>query len=144
MAVTGGCRCGEVRYRLDVAAMPATYACRCTICQSATGSSFAHQMPVCEAALAVMGECVEVALHTLQGSITTHRHCSRCLTRIYNTNATRPGVAVVRAGTIDGSETLAPCLHIYTGTRQPWIALPEGVSAFPENAPAEEWSRLFA
>jgi hypothetical protein len=144
MPITGGCRCGEVRYRLAVAASPVTYACHCTICQRATGSSFAHQMPVREAALEVSGELVEVALTTLQGSVTTHRHCARCLTRVYNTNASRPGLAIMRAGTVDGSETLSPSLHIYTSTRQPWIVLPDGIAAYPENAPAEEWAKLFA
>ena len=52
-------------------------------------------------------------------------------------------MAIVSAGTIDGSETMTPVLHIFTSTKQPWIALPEGASAWPENAPPEEWRRWF-
>jgi hypothetical protein len=79
----------------------------------------------------------------LSGGVSTHRYCARCLTRIYNTNTARPGIAIVRAGTVDGSETLTPRLHIYTSTKQPWITLPEGVPAYPEAPPVEAWRDWF-
>lgn len=139
MAITGGCRCGAVRYRIAVEAMPATYACHCTICQRATGASFAHQMPVREETLDVEGALVEARIAGLSGAIGIHRHCARCLGRVFNTNEARPGIAIVRAGTIDGSEALSPRMHIYTSTRQPWIALPEDVPAYPEAPPIEAW-----
>jgi len=139
MALTGGCRCGGVRYRIEVAAMPRTYACHCTICQRASGSSFAHQMPVREAALHVEGEPVEVTIVGLSGARSIQRYCPTCYTRLYNTNEARPGLAIVRAGTIDGSEHLAPAMHIFTSTKQAWIALPEGVEAYPDAAPIEAW-----
>lgn len=139
MAVTGACRCKAVRYRLDVAEMPATYACHCTLCQRATGASFAHQMPVREEVIQVEGETVEAVFDLPDGVRAVHHFCARCLARIYGTNTLRPGIAIVRAGTIDGSETLTPRLHIYTSTKQPWIVLPEGVPAYSENAPMEVW-----
>lgn len=142
--IAGGCRCGAVRYTLAVDAIPGTYACHCTICQRSTGSSFAHQMPVAEAALAVEGVLTEVPMPTLQRGVSTQRYCAKCLTRIYNTNTGRPGLAIVRAGTIDGSKALSPRLHIFTSTKQPWIVLPEGVPAYPESAPVEAWLRIFA
>jgi len=142
MTITGGCRCGAVRYRLAVDAMPGTYACHCTICQRSTGASFAHQMPVREGALEVSGELVEARIVGLSGALSIMRHCASCLTRIYNTNEARPGLAIVRAGTVDGSETLSPLLHIYISTKQPWIALPEGAPAYAEAAPPEAWRAL--
>jgi len=142
--IAGGCRCGAVRYTLAVAAMPGTYACHCTICQRSTGSSFAHQMPVAEGVLTVEGELTAVPMPTLQGGVSTQRYCAKCLTRIYNTNTGRLGLAVVRAGTIDGSETLSPRLHIYVSTKQPWVVLPADVVAYPESPPPEAWARVFA
>lgn len=142
--VAGGCRCGAVRYTIAAEAMPGTYSCHCTICQRSTGSSFAHQMPVAEALLTVTGELTPVPMPTLQGGTSIQRYCATCLTRIYNTNTGRPGLAIVRAGTVDGSEALTPRLHIFVSTKQPWIALPEGAPAYPENAPLEIWQSLFA
>jgi hypothetical protein len=144
MTLAGGCRCGAVRYTIAVDGVPATYACHCTICQRSTGSSFAHQMPVREDALAVTGEMKLVPMPTLTGGVSVQRYCANCLTRLFNTNAAWPGMAIVRAGTVDGSETLAPAFHIYTSTKQRWIALPEGVPAFDEAPPLDQWSRLLA
>jgi hypothetical protein len=141
--VAGGCRCGAVRYALAVDAVPGTYACHCTICQRMTGASFAHQMPVAEEVLTVTGELTPVPMPTLTGGLSVQRYCAKCLTRIYNTNSARPGLAIVRAGTVDGSERLSPRLHIHTSTKQPWITLPEGVPAYPESAPLEVWRTLF-
>lgn len=142
MAVAGGCRCGAARYRLAVDAMPPTYACHCTVCQRTTGASFAHQMMVREDALSVEGELVEVAHLTRSGSRSIQRYCAACLTRIYNTNEARPGLAIVRAGTVDGSEHLSPRMHIFTSTRQPWIALPTDVPAYDDMPPMEAWLAL--
>ncbi|MDF7776526.1 GFA family protein [Sphingomonas sp. AOB5] len=142
--LTGGCRCGAVRYTLSVEGVPRTYACHCTRCQRSTGASFAHQMPVREDALTVTGEVLTAPMPASPDIVSLHRYCSICFTRLYNTNSARPGMAIVRAGTLDGSETLTPRLHIYTSTKQPWIALPDDVPAYDENAPMDVWVKLFA
>ena len=41
--MTGGCRCGAVRYTLAVDALPKAYACHCHQCQKWTGSAFSLQ-----------------------------------------------------------------------------------------------------
>lgn len=140
----GGCRCGAVRYTLAAETLPKTYACHCTICQRVSGASFAHQMPVYEAMLSVEGEVVERAHHGPSGARSIVRYCAACLTRLYNTNEARPGLAILRAGTLDGSENLSPRFHIFTSTKQPWIALPEGVPVYEEGAPVEDFVRLLA
>lgn len=139
MTIEGGCRCGAVRYTIAGDAMPATYLCHCTICQRATGSSFAHQMPIPEASLTVVGDTVRSEVTNPSGAVATNHYCPRCYSRLYNVNSSRPGLAIVRAGTIDGSEHLSPRLHIYTSTKQPWIVLPDDVPAFVEAPPPEEF-----
>lgn len=141
---TGGCRCGAVRYTVATDRAPIIYACHCTICQRATGSSFALQASVAEAALFVEGELTLASVAGPSGAIGTSRHCSRCLSRVYNTNDRRPGLAVVRAGTLDRGERLQPVLHIYTETKQPWITVPDDVPQFPDNAPMNRWAALLA
>jgi hypothetical protein len=142
--IDGGCRCGAVRYTIAADAMPRTYACHCTICQRATGSAFSHQMPIAEASLSVIGETIVSELVGLSGATSLNHHCPRCFSRIYNTNSSRPGLAIVRAGTVDGGEHLSPMLHIFTSTKQPWIDLPEDVDVYSDQAPMEAWQRVFA
>lgn len=69
------------------------------------------------------------------GSQSNQRLCGVCHTRIYNTNTARPGIAVVRAGTLDASDTLTPRTHIWVTRKQPWVVIAGDVSTFAENAP---------
>ena len=67
--------------------------------------------------------------------------CGVCHTRICNSNSARPGVVIVRAGTLDRSDELDVVAHIWVKRKQPWLTLPEGVPAWPEGAPPGELLR---
>ena len=131
MAIEGGCRCGAVRYTIELDRLPPVYACHCHQCQRWTGSAFSLQALLPEALLSVDGP-VAVYERKTEDRTSTQRVCATCHSRIYNTNTRRPGLAVVRAGTLDRSEELACVGHIFTGTRQRWFDLPEDVPSWPE------------
>ena len=136
--IEGGCRCGAVRYKLALDALPPTYACHCLDCQTWSGSAFSQQTFVPEAALAVTGAVVVYEFTTPSGNTSTQRMCAVCHARIYNTNSARPSVAVVRAGTLDRSSGLRVVAHIWVKRKQPWLTLEDGVPTWPEAAPAAE------
>ena len=132
----GGCRCGRVRYRVALEGPPRAYACHCRDCQTWSGSAFSLQFVVPEAELEVIGEPDLYERPSADGSRTSRqRGCSVCLTRVFNTNTARPGLAVVRAGTLDRSDEAAVVAHIWTKRKMAGVALPEGVPAWPEGAP---------
>lgn len=133
--MTGGCRCGAVRYTLAIAAMPPVYCCHCLDCQSWSGSAFSEQALVREDAVAVSGPVVDYRFLSPSGSESQQRLCGVCHARIYTTKAARPGIAVVSAGTLDASDTLAPLAHIWVKRKQPWVVIDEAVPSFAENAP---------
>lgn len=137
MPITGGCRCGAVRYALDIEDLPRAYACHCHQCQRWSGSAFSLQAMVPEAAITLAGPVVSFDRVT-EDRVSTQHVCGECHGRIYNTNTRRPGVAIVRAGTLDRSEELECAFHIYTAYRQQWFALPEGVPAWAEIGTPEE------
>ena len=139
MAIEGGCRCGRVRYRAALDKLPRVYACHCLDCQTWSGSAFSLQFIVPESALEVTGEPALFELTSPDGSRTSRqRACPVCFTRVYNTNTRRPGLAVVRAGTLDHSDKLAIVLHIWTRRKLAGIEIPDDVPAWPEGAPPEE------
>jgi hypothetical protein len=108
MAIEGGCRCGRVRYRVALDELPRVYACHCTDCQTWSGSAFSLQFILPEDQLEVIGEPALFELTSPDGSRTSRqRGCPVCFTRVYNTNTRRPGLAGVRAGTLDRSHELA-------------------------------------
>jgi len=141
MAIEGGCRCGRVRYRVALDALPRVYACHCTDCQTWSGSAFSLQFLLPEDQLEVTGEPALFELASPDGSRTSRqRACPVCFTRVYNTNTRRPGLAGVRAGTLDDSEKLAIVLHIWTRRKLAGIDIPDDLPAWPEGAPPEEFA----
>jgi hypothetical protein len=87
--------------------------------------------------LAVHGPVVVHEI-TTEDRTSTQRFCGTCHSRIYNTNTRRPGIAVVRAGTVDRSEEFDCRAHIFTNYRQRWVTLPEDVPQWGEAAPLTE------
>ena len=136
MAIEGGCRCGAVRYRVNADAMPPVYCCHCLVCQTWSGSAFTQQAVVAESQIETIAGEVEIYLNiTESGAESTQRLCGSCHTRLWNTNSARPGVAVIRAGTLDASAGLIPLAHIWTKRKQPWIEIGEGIPQWLEGAP---------
>ena len=136
--LAGGCRCGAVRYTVALDVLPPAYACHCHTCQRWSGSAFSIQLLLAENQLTVEGPVTTLEIRT-EDRVSSQRVCEKCHSRIYNTNTRRPGVAVLRAGTLDDSEALECVAHIFTAYRQRWFVLPEGVPAWPEAAPMADF-----
>jgi len=140
ITVEGGCRCGRVRYRAEVPALPNVYACHCRDCQTWSGSAFSLQFIVAEDQLEVTGEPALYELTAPDRSRTSRqRACPVCFTRVYNTNTRRPGLAVVRAGSLDRSDELTIVAHIWTRRKLAGIDIPDGVPTWPEGAPPADF-----
>lgn len=136
----GGCRCGAVRYRLEVEQMPPIYCCHCLYCQTWSGSAFTEQAVVPESAIKTThGAPVTFERVNDSGATSTQTVCGECHTRLWNVNSQRPGLAVVRAGTLDASQTLEPRAHIWTKRKQAWIAIDPAVPSWTETPPVAEF-----
>lgn len=131
--IAGGCRCGACRYEIDIDDVPPVYACHCHICQRVSGSAFSVQALVAEDKLTVTGPIVVHEIVT-EDRTSIQRFCGECFARVYNTNTRRPGIAVVRAGTLDRSEELICKAHIFTAYKQAWVELPDDIPQWPEMA----------
>lgn len=131
--LTGGCRCGAVRYTVALDALPPVYACHCHVCQRFSGSAFSVQALMPESVLHVTGPVVTKEMVT-EDRTSIQRFCETCFGRIYNTNTRRPGLAVLRAGTLDRSEELDCRTHIFTAYKQGWVTLDPAVPQWREAA----------
>ena len=99
------------------------------------------QFLVAEDQLEVSGEPALFELTAPEGDRTSRqRGCPVCFTRVYNTNTRRPGLAGVRAGTLDRSDELAIVAHIWTSRKLDGIEIPAGVPAWEEGAPPEAFA----
>jgi hypothetical protein len=132
-ALDGGCTCGEVRYRLSAEPM-FVHCCHCRWCQRETGSAFAlNALVESERVRLLKGtpEAVDTPSASGKGQIIVR--CPRCRVAVWSHYAgLGKAVSFVRVGTLDEPDRVAPDIHIYTDSKQPWVVLPEGVPALPE------------
>ncbi|HSM94638.1 MAG TPA: GFA family protein [Rhizomicrobium sp.] len=141
--IEGGCRCGAVRYSVARARKSNAYACHCRDCQTWSGSAFSMQFIVPEDDFALTGTPHHYERPSQDGTRISHQYgCAKCLTRVYNTNTRRPGMVVVRAGTLDRSDELAIVAHIWTKRKMAGVEIPAGMPQWEESAPPEDFATV--
>jgi len=126
----GGCACGSVRYRMLSAPM-FVHCCHCRDCQRQTGSAFVLNALIETARVELRGtEPVRFEQPTDSGRPHGIYRCAGCGTAVWSEYGGLAALRFVRVGTLDDPTALAPDVHIYTRSKQPWITLPAGVPAF--------------
>lgn len=144
MTFTGACRCGATCYELAIDSVTAIYCCHCTDCQRWSGSAFSEQVVVPEGAISASGPLIEFTIQNASGALSRQRACGTCHTRLWNTNSARPGVAIVRAGTLDHNRTLEPRMHIWVKSKQPWVTIAGDVPSFEQTPPMAEFAAILS
>ena len=137
----GGCACGAVRYRLTADPLIVN-ACHCRDCQRLTGAAFATNIWIERRFVETDHDRLR-PVRLIAGSGKPHEifSCPDCGTALYSKYHAAPGDTVLlRAGTLDRPESVAPDVHIYTRSKMPWLTLPQGVPAFETfYNPASVW-----
>lgn len=128
----GRCTCGDVSFRLLDEPI-VTHACHCRWCQRETGSAFALNGVIETERLQLLsGAPEEVELPSASGKGQIVARCPRCRVALWSHYAgSGRSLAYVRMGTLEDTSTVAPDVHIFTSTKQPWVVLPEGARVFP-------------
>ena len=130
--VLGGCQCGAIRYRVDLAQVLTLYRCPCRDCQKLTSTAFGLSMFVPETAFELLqGRPKQAARRADSGRIVDSFFCDACGSRIYNTSPARPGLVNARPGTLDHPGDLQPVGDLWTDSKQAWVALLEGGLHYP-------------
>lgn len=138
--MTGGCPCGAIRY--EIRSEPSlTYVCHCTDCQRRSGSAFAVSLVVPDAAFAITaGDPVVSTRVAESGNTVSLSLCGACGGPVFAGRRGGPrGTLTVRAGTLDDTGGVRPDIHIWTRSRQPWVAIPNGVPSFGTRPPVPVW-----
>lgn len=140
MPITGSCRCGGVRYSLNIDTLPIVYACHCLDCQTWSGSAFSENFLVPQEVLQVNGPLSTWEATNPSGAQSIQQFCSNCHTRLFNTTTRVPGMVVMRAGTLDQSDQLTLVAHIWVSRKQPWVTIPDGIPTWPKTPTPEEFA----
>jgi len=107
------------------------HCCHCLDCQRQTGSAFVLNAIIeADRIELVAGDPKPVAVPTDSGRPHDIHRCPACQTAMWSDYGGRPNYRFVRIGTLNDPTALAPDVHIFTRSKQPWVKLPEGARAF--------------
>lgn len=137
--IDGGCDCGTIRYRLTIKPM-FVHCCHCRWCQRESGASFAlNAMIEADRVVLLNGEPEVVDTPSSSGKGQKISRCPQCRIALWSNYAGGGDkLRFVRVGTLDSPDSLAPDVHIFTSTKQPWLVLPSGTPAFAEYYRADD------
>lgn len=126
MAMSGGCRCGAVRYEISGDVLHHAL-CHCRDCQMASGAPMV-------AWLAVKAEDFRVTkgkAASYNGAGASVRHfCGTCGTPLWFVNEEMlPGIVDVQSVTLDAPDETAPTAQIQTAEARAWMA---GLADMPQ------------
>ena len=128
----GGCQCGALRYRVRGEPL-SVCACHCTDCQRRSGSAFGMTLFAARDQVELLrGEPARYDYAEADGRRWLGAYCATCAIRLWSESPQNPGLLFLAAGTLDDRAGLEPVAHVWTRSRQPWVALPRNVPAFEQ------------
>jgi hypothetical protein len=108
--VTGGCLCGEIRYRIDSTPVEALY-CHCKMCRSAHGAPVVAWLAVSRSGFSITAGD-HIAYNSSAKPI--RFFCGRCGTPLTWQAIDNPLLIDVGIATLDDPAAVKPSLHIWT------------------------------
>lgn len=134
MEITGGCLCGQVRYRVSAAPLTAR-ACWCRVCQYLGAGSGTVNVCFPAEAFALSGELAENRRVADSGNAMRRTFCPRCGTSVTSGTDARPHLVFVRAGTLDDPEIGKPEMTIWTQAAPSWACIDPALPTFAGQPP---------
>lgn len=131
----GACLCGAIRY--EVSGEPVNmWNCHCDDCRRSSGASYTTNVFVKGSDLTVtQGETRRFQHRADSGNTMTKQYCADCGSQLFNGNSGRPGIVVIRAGTIDDARFVVPRAHIYASRALPSAIEGAGIPIFDTMPP---------
>ena len=140
----GGCTCREIRYALRRAPI-FVHCSHCTWCQRETGTAFALNAMIETTEVEMLAGKPELVLTpSNSGKGQKIMRCPACRIAVWSHYASLGiKVAFVRVGTLDAPAMLPPGVHIFTASKQPWVAIPDGAESYGEFYREADRIRMF-
>lgn len=117
--ITGGCKCGRVRYSGKRADAP-MFRCHCRDCQQLTGSGHAEMLPLVRDGFSLTGPCQVFEMTGGSGLATFSGFCPTCGSQITRRSTRMSDRIYVHAGSLDQPSHYAPAKSICADAAQPW------------------------
>ena len=133
MDITGGCLCGEVRYRAKGEALWVVH-CHCRWCQRVSGAAFLTYVGFRTEDL----EWAKGAPTIFESSAEVERgFCARCGSTLSFARPRRGNIDVC-VGTLDNPHGIDPEEHIFTDQQLAWLHVDDGLPRHGRFPPGDE------
>lgn len=122
---TGGCLCGQVRYRLTAEPVMSRI-CWCRDCQHIAGNGTVNAV-FPSSAIEISGTLGEYTSAAASGNQVRRRFCPDCGCHVLADSTGRMGLTVVRVGTLDDPSSVKPIANIWSASAPGWACLDPGL-----------------
>lgn len=129
----GGCLCGNVRYEILADAGPSRV-CWCRDCQRISSNGTVNVIFPSDA-IKISGTPGKHEKTADSGNTVTRCFCSNCGSQLFSDSSGRPGLTVVRAGTLDEPSAVKPTTNIWVASAPSWACVDQTLEQF-EGPPA--------
>jgi hypothetical protein len=134
MTITGGCRCGAVRYTIAAEPLFSRH-CWCRDCQYFGAGSGTVNVFFPSEKVAIEGEVTDYRSHADSGTPMHRQFCPSCGTPMFTQAETRKHYIGVRAGTLDDPDLGKPQMTIWTASAPAWACFDPGIPREEKQAP---------
>jgi hypothetical protein len=134
MSITGGCRCGAVRYEIEAEPLFSRH-CWCRDCQYVGAGSGTVNVFFPSEAVKLKGELTDFQSRANSGTLMHRQFCASCGTPMFTQADTRRHYIGVRAGTLDDPELGKPQITIWTSCAPSWACFDPNLSCEERQAP---------
>lgn len=135
MAITGGCICGAVRYRIEGEPV-VTRICWCRACQFSGGGSATVNAIFKTDDVRIEGALADFVSEADSGNRMHRRFCPACGTPVTIQSDGRPHYLGVRAGTMDEPSAVKPDMICWTSEAPRWARFDESIPRYERQPPA--------
>ncbi|MGC0239458.1 GFA family protein [Arthrobacter sp. SD76] len=137
MKLDGHCLCGNITYTCETEPQ-FTAICHCTNCQRQTGAAVSLVVGVDDIDLKIEGDSLKtfITVGEDHGSNTNRSFCSDCGSPIVSRIDAMPGLAFIKAGTLNDTSWLNPTLELWHRSAQSWVPPVPGAEVHPRGIPA--------
>ena len=130
LCLTGGCRCGAVRY--EYTGDPAmAMTCHCRDCQQFSGAAHSSIIGVPDTVFKITGTPKYYHYKAESGADMTRGFCAECGSPLFTTSSGFAGVMIFRAASLDDPSGFESQLTIYTDSALPWDDVHTEKGSFP-------------
>jgi hypothetical protein len=136
---TGSCLCGNVRYRISAEPLAARI-CWCRDCQHLAGNGTVNAL-FSAASIAITGSTAEYVKPADSGNSVTRRFCPKCGSHLFSDSSGRPGMTVVRVGTLDDPSSIKLSSNIWSSSAPAWACMDTALEKMEKGPPSPAAAR---